>query len=105
METPPELRCSKSTVNVPKTPAPKAKTAPPTSSSQPTTITAPTTVPAAKAKAAPAPPTTTTPATTAAAKPKARPKVIGRLMKNEEGFVGEFRVDTGADETVFGKDL
>lgn len=26
-------------------------------------------------------------------------------MKHEEGFVGEFRVDTGADESVFGKDL
>lgn len=38
-------------------------------------------------------------------KAKAKAKTIGRLMKNDDAIVGEFRIDTGADDSVFGKDL
>lgn len=106
METPPELRCGRPSTAAPKPAAAKAKTAPTSAVTTPSPSPQPVPTPIAKAKTVSFPTTiqaTTTPAP--AAKAKAKVKAIGRLMKTEEGFVGEFRVDTGADETVFGKDL
>lgn len=105
METPPELRCGKANTTTPKVTTPRLATmATPSATTSTTTPTATTNSALPKAKASP---TVSFASAKAFPIPKAKAKVksIGRLMKTEEGFVGEFRIDTGADESVFGKDL
>lgn len=115
METPPELRCGRTTsvssrtsptAATPKAAAIRPKTTgaideTPTVKVTPT----PTTQPRGPVVASIKTPTATNPAPKATATPKAKSKGLGRLLKNEEGFVGEFRIDTGADECIFGKDI
>lgn len=106
METPPELKCHKSQTTSQRTPVVRPVTTVQTPLTTSGVTTAPRVLAMPKAKSAAIPTAVTaTPISTGAPKAKAKAKAIGRLMKEEEGFVGEFRVDTGADDNVFGKDL